>query len=62
MNEHGAVTTYATVIAGVPVTLWATSLEAWLGIIVAGLTIVVLVVRLCVDVPRALKKWKERVR
>ncbi len=59
MTEPGAPTTYAAVAAGGGVTLWATSVQTWLGITVAALTIAVLVVRLWVDVPRALRKRKE---
>lgn len=60
MTEPGAPTTYAAVAAGGGVTLWAASLQEWLGVAVAVLTIAVLVVRLCVDIPRALRKWRER--
>ncbi len=59
MTEPGAPTTYAAVAAGGGVTLWTGSLETWLGITVAALTNAVLVVRLCVDVPRAWRKRKE---
>lgn len=61
MTEPGAPTTWAAVAAG-GVTFWAVPLETWLGYTVAGLTIAVLVVRLWVDVPRALGKRKERDR
>ena len=60
MTEPGAIPTYATVAAGAPVAIWAGTVETWLGITVAVLTIAVLVVRLCVDIPRALRKLKER--
>ena len=60
MTEPGAPTTYATVIAGGGVTMWAVSLETWLTITVAALTILVLIARLCVDVPRAWEKWKDK--
>ena len=59
MTEPGAATTYATVIAGGGVTLWITDLQEWMGITVLVLTIAVLIVRLCVDVPRALGKRKD---
>ena len=58
MSEPGAIPTYAAVAGGA--TVWAMSLQTWLGVIVAVLTIAALVVRLWVDVPRAWKKWKER--
>ncbi len=58
MTEPGAPTTYAAVAAG-GVTLWTVSLQTWLGIAVAALTIAVLVVRLWVDIPRALRKRKD---
>ena len=59
MTEPGAPTTYAAVAAGGGVTLWATSVQTWLGIAVAALTIAVLVVRLWVDFRRALRKREE---
>jgi len=59
MTEPGAPTTYAAVAAGGGVTFWATSVQGWLGIAVGVLTIAVLVVRLWVDVPRAMRKRKE---
>ena len=59
MTEPGAPTTYAAVAAGGGVTLWAASLQTWLGVAVAALTIAVLIVRLWVDVPRALRKRKK---
>ena len=60
MTEPGAPTTYAAVAAGGGVTLWATSLQTWLGITVGVLTIAVLVVRLYVDIPRAWRARKEK--
>ena len=57
MSEPGAIPTYVTVAAGAPVTVLAGSVETWLGVTVAVLTIAVLVVRLWVDIPRA---WKKR--
>ena len=59
MTEPGAPTTYATVVAGGGVTLWITDLQEWMGITVLVLTIAVLIVRLLVDVPRALGKRKD---
>lgn len=56
----GAPTSYATAVAGTGVSLWATALETWLGIAVMVLTIAVLIVRLVVDIPRALKKRREK--
>jgi len=56
--EPGAPTTYAAVVAGSGVTVWATSVQFWLGITVGVLTIALLLVRLWVDVPRALRKRK----
>ncbi len=58
MNDHGALSSYGAVAAGV--TVWAANLETWLTITVAALTIIVLIVRLCVDIPRAWRKWRER--
>lgn len=60
MAEPGAIPTYAAVAAGAPVAVLVGSIEHWLGITVAVLTIAVLVVRLCVDIPRAWRKWRER--
>lgn len=59
MTEPGALPTYATVAAAGGVSIWATSVQTWLGITVAALTIAVLIVRLWVDIPRALRKRKE---
>ena len=59
MTEPGAPTTYAAVAAGGGVTVWAASLQEWLAVVVAALTILVLVVRLWVDIPRALRKRKK---
>ena len=56
--EPGAAPTYA-VVAGSGVVIWGTTLETWVWGVVTLLTIAVLVVRLCVDVPRALRKRKE---
>ena len=59
MTEPGAVPTYAAVVAGGSVSIWATSVQTGLGITVGVLTIAVLAVRLWVDIPRALRKRKE---
>lgn len=56
----GAPTSYGAAAAAGGISLWAPYLETWLGIIVMGLTIAVLIVRLCVDIPRALQKRKEK--
>ena len=58
--EPGAPTTWAAVAAGGGVTIWVTSIQTWLGVVVGVLTIAVLLVRLWVDVPRALGKRKEK--
>lgn len=58
MTEPGAPTTYAAVAAGGGVTVWAASVQIWLGVAVGVLTIAVLIVRLWVDVPRAWRKRK----
>ena len=59
MNEHGALSSYGAVLAGGGVTLWAAPLQTWLEIAVAALTALVLLVRLWVDIRRALGKRKE---
>ncbi len=59
-TEPGAPLTYGAAVAGTGVTLLADSLETWLGITVMVLTIAVLLVRLWVDIPRALRKRKDK--
>ncbi len=62
-GEPGGPFTYTMVGAGSGVTFWNGGLETTLGVVVAALTIAVLAVRLCVDVPRVIRKfrkWKER--
>tara|TARA_R100001530_G_scaffold13727_7_gene12594 strand:- start:7320 stop:7550 length:231 start_codon:yes stop_codon:yes gene_type:complete len=59
-TEPGAPITYTAVVAGAGASVWAASLETWLGITVMVLTIMVLLVRLWVDIPRALRKRKEK--
>ena len=59
MTEPGAPTTYAAVVAGGSVSIWATSVQTGLGITVGVLTIAVLGVRLWVDI-RRLRKWKDK--
>jgi len=58
----GAPTTYTAAVAGTGFVVLGMPLETWLGYTVAALTIAVLIVRLWVDVPRALRKRKERGR
>lgn len=60
MTPPGAPSSYTAAVAGTGFVIWGTPLETWLGYTVAALTIAVLVVRLWVDVPRALRKRKER--
>ena len=58
MSNEGAATTYAATAAAGGVSLWVGSLETWLGVAVAGLTVAVLIVRLMVDIPRARRAWR----
>ena len=42
------------------IVLWGISLETWMGLTVWVLTIALLIARLCVDVPRAIRKRKDK--
>ena len=59
MTEPGALPTYAAAAAAAPVAIFVGSVEHWLGITIAVLTIAVLVARLCVDLRRVFGKRKD---